>query len=201
LATNASTTRILQKNVPVRNLVKETNLKKFLTENYPLLSILIGFMLVALSIGPYYNGDTAWEYDAVRGVMKYGLPYANGFTLMDQPPLGFYISAVFFKAFGASINNGTLLVTLFGMGCIPLVYGIGKTVYNKTTGFFASALFAFSPWHLILSRTFLIDVQCLFFSLLSLFVGIIGIRRDSLKLFIVSGFIFAAAFSTKLYAV
>jgi 4-amino-4-deoxy-L-arabinose transferase-like glycosyltransferase len=201
LATNVSTTRILQKTVSRGNLLKEANLKKLLTEKYPLLSILIGFMLVALSIGPYHNGDTAWEYDAVMGVMKYGLPYANGFTLMDQPPLGFYISAVFFKAFGASINNGTFLVTLFGMGCVALVYGIGKTVYNKTTGFFASALFAFSPWHLILSRTFLIDVQCLFFSLLSLFVGIIAIRRDSFKLFVASGFIFAAAFSTKLYAV
>jgi len=120
---------------------------------------------------------------------------------MDQPPLGFYIQAVFFKAFGSSINNGTFLVTLFGLGCIALVYGIGKAVYNKTTGFFAAALFAFSPWHLILSRTFLIDVQCLFFSLFSLFIGIIAIRRDSFKLFVASGIIFAAAFNTKLYAV
>jgi 4-amino-4-deoxy-L-arabinose transferase-like glycosyltransferase len=179
----------------------KASLKKFLSENYPLISIIIGYMLVALSIGPYHNGDTAWEYDAVSGVMKYGLPYANGFYLMDQPPLGFYIQAVFFKAFGSSINNGTFLVTLFGLGCIVLVYGIGKAVYNKTTGFFAALLFAFSPWHLILSRTFLIDAQCLFFSMFSLFVGIIAIRRDSFKLFIASGIIFAAAFNTKLYAV
>lgn len=177
------------------------NLKKFLSENYPLLSILVGFMLVAISVGPYYNGDTAWEFDAVSGVTKYGLPYANGFYLINQPPLGFYIQAVFFRAFGSSISNGTFLVTLFGLGCVALVYGIGKAVYNKTTGFFAAVLFAFSPWHLILSRTFLIDVQCLFFSLLSLFVGIIAIRRSSFKIFLASGIIFAAAFSTKLYAV
>ena len=158
-------------------------------------------MLVALSIGPYFNGDTAWEYDAVLGVTKYGLPYANGFYLINQPPLGFYIQAAFFTAFGSSINNGTFLVTLFGLGCVALVYGIGKAMYNKTTGFVAAALLAFSPWHLILSRTFLIDVQSLFFSLFSLFVGIIAVRRDSFKLFFASGIIFAAAFSTKLYAV
>ena len=179
----------------------KASLKKFLSENYPLISILVGYMLVALSLGPYHNGDTAWEYDAVLGVMKYGLPYANGLYLMDQPPLGFYIQAVFFKTFGLSINNGTFLVTLFGLGCIVLVYAIGKAMYNKTTGFFAAALFAFSPWHLLLSRTFLIDVPCLFFSLLSLFVGIIAIRRNSFKLFFASGLIFTAAFNTKLYAV
>lgn len=120
---------------------------------------------------------------------------------MDQPPLGFYIQAVFSKAFGLSINNGTILVTLFGLGCIALVYGIGKFAYNKTTGFIASALLAFSPWHLVLSRSFLIDVPCLFFSLLSLFIGLIAVRRGPFKLFVVSGIVFAAAFNTKLYAV
>ena len=176
------------------------NLVGLLSEHYPFLSVLIGFLLVSFSVGPYQNGDTSWEHDAMSGVLKYGLPYANG-TLMDQPPLGFYIQAVFAKAFGLSINNGTFLVTLFGLGCITLVYGIGKFAYNKTTGFIASALLAFSPWHLVLSRSFLIDVPCLFFSLLSLFVGLIAVRRGSFRLFVVSGIVFAAAFNTKLYAV
>ncbi len=176
-------------------------LKRLFIEYYPLLSVLIGFMLVSLSVGPYHNGDTAWEYDAVSGVTKYGLPYANSSYLINQPPLGFYIQAGFLTAFGASISNGTFLVTLFGLGSVVLVYLIGKALYNRTTGFFAAALFAFNPWHIILSRTFLIDGVCLFFSLLSLFVGIIAIRRDSFKLILASGIIFAAAFSTKLYAV
>ncbi len=180
---------------------EKTNIKKIVGENYPIISIIVGYMLVALSIGPYHNGDTAWEYDAVSGVMKYGLPYANGFNLIDQPPLGFYIQAVFFLAFGSSINNGTFLVTLFGLGSVLLVYGIGKNAYNKTIGLLAATLFAFSPWHLILSRTFLIDAQCLFFSLSSLFVGIIAIRRDSLRLLFISGIIFAISFNTKLYAI
>ncbi len=194
-------TRALSTYITGRCTFDKANLEKLFSEYYPLLSVLIGFMLVSLSVGPYHNGDTAWEYDAVSGVLKYGMPYANGLYLMDQPPLGFYIQAVFFKAFGMSINNGTFLVTLFGLGCVALVYAIGKAVYNKTTGFFAAALFAFSPWHLMISRTFLIDAPCLFFSLFSLFVGIIAIRRNSFKLFIASGLIFTAAFNTKLYAV
>jgi 4-amino-4-deoxy-L-arabinose transferase-like glycosyltransferase len=176
------------------------NIIKFLIDNYPIIAVILGYLLVALSIGPYFNGDTTWETDAVKGVMKYGLPYANGFYLMDQPPLGFYIQAGFAKAFGMSLSNGTFLVTMFGLGAVILVYLIGKEVYNKTTGFFSALLFAFNPWMLILSRSFLIDVQCLFFSLLSLFVGVIAIKKGSFKLIIASAFIFAAAFNTKLYA-
>ncbi|MCW3995954.1 MAG: glycosyltransferase family 39 protein [Candidatus Bathyarchaeota archaeon] len=174
--------------------------KAILSAYYPLLAVLVGFFFVALSIGPYHNGDSTWELDAVSGVMKYGLPYTNGFYLMDQPPLGFYIQAAFATVFGLSLNYGSFLVMLFGLGCVALVYGIGALIYNRTTAFFAALLFAFSPWHLILSRTYLIDVQCLFFSLASLFVGILAIQRNSLKLFSVAGMLFAAAFMTKLYA-
>ncbi len=176
------------------------NVKQFFIENYPILTVFLGYLLVAVSIGPYYNGDTAWETDAIKGVMKYGLPYTNGFYLMDQPPLGFYIQAVIAKAFGLSINNGTFLVTLFGFGNVILVYMIGKAVYNKTTGFFAALLFAFTPWQLIMSRTMLIDVPCLFFSLLSLFVGVTAVKKGSFKLIIAAGLVFSAAFNTKLYA-
>ncbi len=185
---------------PMKQQSWQGTLKQFLSEYYPLLSILIGFLLASLAVGPYHNGDTTWEYNAVSGVLQTGLPIANGY-LMDQPPLGFYIQALLFKTFGMSINNGTFLVTLFGLGCVALVYGIGRLTYNRTTGFFAAILFAFSPWHLIMSRTFLIDAQCLFFSLLSLFVALLAVRRNSFKLLVISGLVFAAAFNTKLYAV
>jgi 4-amino-4-deoxy-L-arabinose transferase-like glycosyltransferase len=137
----------------------------------------------------------------VSGVLKYGLPYSNGFYLIDQPPLGFYIQAAFAETVGLSMNNGTFLVALFGLGCVALVYEIGKTLYNKTTGFFAGLLFALSPWNMVISRSFLIDVPCLFFSLFSVFLGLIAVQKNSMKFFVFSGLVFAAAFNTKLYAV
>jgi 4-amino-4-deoxy-L-arabinose transferase-like glycosyltransferase len=197
----APITRVLSTYITGRCTFDKVNLGKRLSEYYPLLAVLVGFMLVSLSAGPYHNGDTAWEFDAVSGILKYGLPYANGGFLMDQPPLGFYIQAVFSKAVGLSIDNGTFMVTLFGLGCVALVYGVGKVAYNKTTGFFAALFFVFSPWNIVFSRSFLIDVPCLFFSLLSLFVGSVAVRRGSFRLFVGSGIIFAAAFNTKLYAV
>jgi 4-amino-4-deoxy-L-arabinose transferase-like glycosyltransferase len=163
--------------------------------------MLIGFLLVSLTIGPYNNGDTLREYDAVTSILKTGLPVISDGYLMDEPPVGFYIHALLFKLFGASIENGLLTILLLGLGCIALVYAIGTVAYNKTTGFFAALLFAFTPWHLILSRSFLIDVPCLFFSLLCLLTGLLAFRRGSLWLLLLAGIFFALAFNTKLYAV
>jgi 4-amino-4-deoxy-L-arabinose transferase-like glycosyltransferase len=175
---------------------------KLLIDNYSLLAIIIGVALISFSIGPFGNADTEWEYEAALGVINWGMPYAYTFgNMINQPPLGFYVEAVSFTFFGASINLGVIMITLVGFGCILTVYKIGDILYGKATALAASALFALSPWELILSRTFLIDVQCLFFSLLCVLVGIYAVRKDSFKLALVSGTLFAAAFLTKLFAV
>ena len=183
-------------------MIRSSRLRELLAENYLLLAILVGVVLVSVSIGPFVNGDVDWEYSAALGVIRWGMPYAFTFgNMMNQPPLGFYVAALFFIFFGSSIDTGVVLMTFLGLGCIMAVYKIGDTLYGKPTGLVAAVLFALSPWELVLSRTFLIDMQCLFFSLLCLLVGIYAIRKDSFKLALVSGTLFAAAFLTKLFAV
>ncbi len=177
------------------------DVKKLLSENYPLLSILIGITFISLSIGPFQNGDTDWEFAAAKGVLKWGMPYVNSIgNIINQPPLGFYIEGLFFKGVGASVYNGTILVTLLGLGSTVIIYKIGKELYSKPTGLVAAALFALSPWELVLSRSFLIDAQCLFFSLLCLYAGVLAVRRGSVKLSLISGILFAAALLTKYFA-
>jgi 4-amino-4-deoxy-L-arabinose transferase-like glycosyltransferase len=174
----------------------------FLSENYPLLSILIGVVLVSATIGPFNNIDTQLEYDAASGVIRWGMPFMNVVgEMINQPPLGFYTEALFLKIFGLSYNTGVVLITLIGLGCTALVYKVGKTLYGKPTAIMAAAVFALTPWQFALSRSFLIDAQCLFFSLLSLLVGIYAVRKDSFRLFMVSAVFFAVAFLTKFFAV
>lgn len=172
-----------------------------LSENYPLLGILIGTVLVSASIGPFHNIDTQLEFDAASGVIKWGLPYITYKNMINQPPLGFYAEALFLRIFGLSYNNGVALITLIGLGCTVLVYMLGKTLYGKPTATLAAALFALTPWQFALSRSFLIDAQCLFFSLLTLLIGIYAIRKDSFILFMLSGTLFATALLTKFFAV
>ena len=122
------------------------DVKKLLSENYPLLSILIGITFVSLSIGPFQNGDTDWEFAAAKGVLNWGIPYVNTFgNIINQPPLGFYIEGLFFNGVGASVCNGTILVTLLGLGSTVVIYKIGKEIYGKPTGLVCSCTFCVKP--------------------------------------------------------
>ncbi len=183
-------------------MLSKHHLKKLLNENYALLAILIGVVLVSLPLGPYRNDDTRDEFAAAEGVLTWGYPYlgVKG-NLFNLPPLGFYTEAVFFLVFGASLENGVVLITLLGLASTVVVYLLGKELYSKSGGLFAAALFALAPWQLILTRAFLVDVECLFLSLLYLYFGILAIQKDSVKLALLSGFFFAAALLTKQYAV
>jgi 4-amino-4-deoxy-L-arabinose transferase-like glycosyltransferase len=177
-------------------------IRDLLSGNFPLLVVLIGVALISLPIGPYETPDTQVEFSTAQGVLTWGYPYwgVKG-NFLDVPPLGFYVEALFFLIFGLTMENGVALITILGLACIVVVYKLGKEVYSKSTGLFAAALFALSPWELILTRAFLIDVQCLLLSMAFLYFGILAIRRDSVKLALVSGVFFAAAFLTKQYAV
>ncbi|MGD6850605.1 MAG: ArnT family glycosyltransferase [Candidatus Bathyarchaeia archaeon] len=177
-------------------------LKNAFRSNYAIIGILIGVALVSLSIGPFQNPDTTWEYKAATGVLTWGMPFTEvRGSMINQPPLGFYAEGLFLWVFGVSIQTGTVLITLFGLGCTLLVYAIGSTLYGKKTGLVAAALFALTPWQLVLSNSFLIDTQCLFLSLCALYVGILAFRGNSNKLLAISGALFALAFYTKLFAV
>lgn len=170
------------------------------SENFAVLAVIVGYLLLAISIGPFTNSDTTLEYGAVSGILKSGLPYTQG-SLINQPPLGFYIQALFAKIFGFSMINGVFINTLFGAGCILILYEIGKNAYNKTTGVLAALFLAFSPWHMIFSRIYLIDIQCLFFSLLFVLYSIKYVKFSKTFWLVLASLSFAAAFSIKIYAI
>jgi len=182
------------------------HLKTVLKSSLPLLGILLGFVLLSVATGEFTNYDTGLEYNATLGVNRWGLPYhtvdSDGTGhYINQPPLGFYTGALFLRIFGSSYSLAVAIPTLFGIGCIILLYQLGSVLYDKRTGLFAAAIFALTPWHIVISRSVLIDAQCLFFSLLYLLVGIYATKRNSAKLFLLSGVFFGVAFLTKAFAV
>ncbi len=169
--------------------------------NYPLIGILLGSALMSISLGPYSSWDSQLEFTAASGVVKWGLPYITYGETINMQPLGFYVEAFFLKTFGVSYEVAVGVTTSFGVGCIFLLSKIGKVLYGRRTGLFAAALFALTPWQIIMSRVVLVDVQCLFLSLLFLLVGIHAMRKNSLGLMSLSGVLFGFAFLTKLFAV
>ncbi len=130
-----------------------------------------------------------------------GVPYVATFGApIDQPPLGFYTEAEFYQVFGSTEATSVVLVTAFGLDSTLLVYFLGRKFYGSSAGLVAAALFGLNPWHLVLSRSALIDLQCLFLSLLALIVGVWAIRKTTVKPMLLAGALFAAAFMTKFYA-
>ena len=163
-------------------MLDKVGITKLAIEASPLAIILIGVALIAFSLGPYPNYDTNLEFEAASNVVKMGTPYVKSFGTVEQPPLGFYVEGLFLRIFGLSVSTGTSLVTLFGLGSVVLVYLLGRELYSKSTGFVAAALFGLNPWQLVLSRSFLIDSQCLFFSLLCLLRAFLQSAKAQLSL-------------------
>jgi 4-amino-4-deoxy-L-arabinose transferase-like glycosyltransferase len=169
--------------------------------HYQLIGVLIGAFIVSVSMGTYTNWDAQLEFEAASNVVTRGFPYVTTGLMINQPPLGFYMDAPVFQALGLSYLNGVGLVTIFGLGCVALVYALGTLLYGKRTGLVAAALFGIVPWHVYMSRIFLIDNQSMFFSLLFLVVGVLAVRKNSQKILFTSGVFFALALLTKLFAV
>ena len=172
-----------------------------LKKHLPIIGILLGTAFLSLSLGPFSSWDSQLEFSAAINVIQQGLPYTSQGILINMQPLGLYIEAAFLSAFGASYTTGVAATTIFTLGNVFLTYKIGETLYSNRTGLFAAALFALAPWQLIMSRVFLVDVYCLFFSLLTLLIGIWAIRKNSLKLTLLAGTAFGLALLTKLFAV
>ncbi|MCL2475957.1 glycosyltransferase family 39 protein [Candidatus Bathycorpusculum sp.] len=176
-------------------------LKAVLTTHYPIIGILLGSLLITAYLATYTNWDAQIEYEATSSILTQGFPYISTGFMINQPPLGFYVSALFFGVGGLSYLNGVLLTTAFGLGSVFLLYVLGNLMYGRKTGLAAAALFGMMPWHVYMSRVFLIDNQYLFWGLLFLILGILAVRRNSQKLVLGTGVVFAVALLTKLYAV
>ena len=170
--------------------MERNNFRTFLRMHYQLIGVLIAAFLVLASTGTYTNWDSQLEFEAASGVVTRGFPFLSTGLMINQPPLGFYLDAPAFQTFGLSYTVGVSFITAFGLGSIALVYALGTLLYGKKTGLVAAAIFGITPWQVFMSRIFLIDVQCLFLSLLYLLVGILAVRRNSEKLVLVAGVVF-----------
>jgi uncharacterized membrane protein len=119
-------------------MFEKAKIRKWVSENYSLLAILIGVTLISLSIGPFQTLDTQLEFYTTKSVLNCGWPYLPGTgAIINEPPLGFYTAALFFKVFGFTVENGTNMITLFGLGCAFMVYKLGRELCGKATGLFA----------------------------------------------------------------
>ena len=99
----------------------------------------------------------------------YLTPYFNGEAHYDASILFYQMQAAAFREFGVSEYGARLPSALAGLGCLWLVYLIGRKLFSARTGMLGALVLGTTFRFVLSSRNGLTDVPLLFFVLLSLY--------------------------------
>jgi len=113
---------------------------------------------------------------------------SNQLSTIDQSPLFFYLTDIFYNIFGINLFGARFLALFFGyILSIPLIFLIVKKLYNSKIAIISAFIFTFSPLYLKVI-TGVPDEGMVFFSLLSIYFFIKTIKDN--KKFIIFSIIF-----------
>lgn len=177
----------------------KTPLFKFLSKNYDritlffILNISIFFRLYRIEEYLTFLGDEGRDvlevYKILHGDFTLLGPTASvgGFFL---GPIYYYFMAPFLWLFNYNPVGPAIMVALFGIATVWLIHKVGKEFFGSSVGLIAAGLYAISPLVVTYSRSSWNPNPMPFFSLLTLYLIYKALKKNSFKLFILSGFIF-----------
>lgn len=170
-----------------------SKLKSLLISNMPLIFILLlaGFYrLYKIQDYMTFLGDEGRDvlvvYNILHGKLTLLGPAASvgGFFL---GPIYYYFMVPFLFLFNYNPVGPAVMVALIGVATVFLLYKICKEFFNSRVAIFAAVLYSISPVIVSYSRSSWNPNLLPFFSLLSLFSIYKALKKNSLKLFVISG--------------
>lgn len=90
-----------------------------------------------------------------------------------------------------------IITAVFGTASVLLLYIVGKKLFNKEVGLFAAFFLAVNYLHVIRSHFGLPDVYNGFFVLLSLYVSVLILEKNTTKRYLLAGLVAGMAFALK----
>ena len=105
---------------------------------------------------PIWWGERAYVEGAVRVYQNNLNPFVEFWSY--KPPLLFVIVALGYKIFGTSTAVPHFIIALFAVIALYLTFLLGKKMYSKEAGFFASLLLFFSATFFMQSESFVAAV-------------------------------------------
>ena len=121
-----------------------------------------------------YMDEVSSAYNAYSilqtGKDEHGKAFPIFFEAFGEYRQGLYIYSMIpsLLVFGLT-NFGTRFTSVFfGMGCILVLYFLGRFLLNKNFGLLAASLLAIQPWHFLLSRVAFEGISFVFLVLLGL---------------------------------
>lgn len=145
-------------------------------------------------------GDELTMLLDVNSIIKTGMDQTGkflptNFSMGGSRPVGYgYFSAPFVAIFGMGAVSIRLLSVLAGVGCVLLIYYLGKLLFSRQIAVLAAALMAISPWDLSLSRGGFETHFALFLALLMIISFLIADRKPIL--YVLSAVCFGLSINT-----
>jgi len=160
-------------------MIHRTEIARRLTKyNVALLAIsLLGFFLRLYHLGKESLwGDEAYSFL----VSKVGLEWIAHLTSFDRhPPLYYYFLHIWMKLFGTSDFALRSLSLVFGVLAIPMIYLLGRRLFNEEVGLISALILAISPFNVEYSQEVRMYSLLLFLALLSMYFFVRFLERDS----------------------
>ncbi len=112
------------------------------------------------------------------GIAHHHLTAIPGLLHQDGSPPGYYLLlGVWIRLFGDSERATHTLSLVFAVGCVPLAFAAGRSVFDRSTGFVCAVLAAFDPYLTYYAQeTRMYSVEA-FLSLLVVLAYVNGILR------------------------
>ena len=148
--------------------------------------------LVELAERPFHHDESidAWySWQFLEGTFQ-------GYDPVYHGPLRFYLTAAFFWVFGESHTTARMVAVLAGVGMIVLPWFLRRSLGPAAT-LCASAVLAFSPIALYMTRLGREDSLTAFITLAMMVVAVRFLDRPRLLLPAVFAFLLAAGFAVK----
>lgn len=171
---------------------------------YPAILLVVSSIILFSNLdkGSLADWDEATRAQTAKNILQdqdwFALhPKATAYENIwfHKPPLYLWILAVFYKILGVTTFASRAPSALFGIGCVYVIYMLGKELVNERTGFIASLILLTSPQFINKSRMAMLDVPVTFFISVSLLFFLLSRRnRRYLPFFAVS---LALGFMTK----
>ncbi len=155
--------------------------RRWLVVSMVALIVIVAAALRLVGVSnPGFNSDEA-VYAGQGAALVGEAPYDEFFSLFRAHPLLLQLTVGgLFKIVGVSDAAARMLVAgLFGVGSVILTYLLAAELFSRRIGLIAAALLATLPYHVLVTRQVLVDVPMAFFTLLALWLLVVGIRRES----------------------
>ena len=147
---------------------------------------LLGIVLVGLFLRLYQLGTQSIWFDEAVSVWESQMSLPKIIETIasfeNSPPLYFVLLHYWMMVFGTSESAVRLLSALFGVLAIPMIYVVGRQLFNKEVGLVGALILALSSFNIWYSQETRMYSLMVLLALLSMYFFLCFLQRGTLAL-------------------